>query len=416
MTFRLFVDVWPCCRRGFAAIEEQGFCPQMRTYLDYNASAPLLQSARDAMIEAFALHGNPSSVHSEGRSARKLIENVRRDVGQAFGVGAKQVVFTSGATECANLVLGRQVRMGSVLMDVSAIYASATEHPCVLQGSQIDQNQLHTIPVLESGVVDLEALEKMLTGHDNSKGLAMVAVMAANNETGVIQPVYKIGEIVARHDALLCVDSVQSFGRIAIDYRESGAHFAFVSSHKIGGPKGVGALICLQDGIQPIAMLRGGGQENYLRAGTENVAAIAGFGAVVAEMQLNLDKNDQVIKMRDTIEDGLVAISRQSSNSTQLPVFFGDQADRLPNTSCFAVEGVRAETALIALDLEGICVSSGSACSSGKVGKSHVLAAMGVNESIAQCALRVSLGESSSTADVSHFLDAWKNIIERRAG
>ena len=246
--------------------------------------------------------------------------------------------------------------------------------------------------------------------HDAGPGAPMVAVMLANNETGVIQPINEVREIVRRHDGFLVVDAVQGLGKIDTSMDELGADFVLLSGHKIGGPQGAGALVLGSESIVPAPLLRGGGQEGFNRAGTENVAAITGFGVAVEQIP-RTETNGKISAIRDSIEDGLRTISNAKGELAGKPVYFGQNVDRLPNTTCFAVPGIKAETALISLDLAGIAASSGSACSSGKVRKSHVLAAMGAADELASCALRISLGPESRMEDAARFLDAWEDIV-----
>jgi len=387
----------------------------MQSYLDHNASAPLLDEAKNAMLVAMDHVGNPSSVHREGRRARKTIEDVRQNLADVANVEASQVIFTSGATEAAQTVLGTRIRFGSTNIAISHLYISSIEHPCVLAGGRFGPDQITKFGVDESGVADLEELENVLALHDHSTGAPLVALMLANNETGVIQPVREAGEIVKANRGYFCVDAVQAFGKYPVDFSDLGAHFVFISAHKIGGPKGVGAIICMDKDLVPKPLIRGGGQENLSRAGTENVVGIAGFGAAVTKVTADIGERQHIGLMRDRIEFDLEKISRGQSNKVPLPVFFGNSQPRLDNTSCFAVDGIKAETALIALDLEGISVSSGSACSSGRVNQSHVLSAMGVEPELAECTLRVSIGHQTTNEETQHFLNVWQNIIEQRS-
>ncbi len=386
-----------------------------RSYLDYNASAPLLRSARDAMISALEIHGNSSSVHFEGRAARKTLEKARTDLGNAVGAKGNQIVFTSGASEAAMQALSPIVRAAGREIYISRLYVSAIEHPCVLAGGRFEKSRVSVLPVTEAGTVDINALEAALAGHDQAEGAPMVAVMLANNETGIVQPIAEIAAIVHAHNGFLVVDAVQALGRIEFDISSLSAHFVILSSHKIGGPKGAGALVFGDASISPQPMILGGGQENFQRAGTENIAAIAGFGAAAAEISEKNPHNVTIATLRDSIESRLSTICAEAGNKAGEPVFFGAKGNRLPNTSCFAVPGVKAETALISLDLAGIAVSSGSACSSGKVKKSHVLSAMGVEDDLAACALRVSTGFATTREDAEKFLGAFKNIVSRVA-
>ena len=386
----------------------------MQAYLDHNASAPLLPQAADAMLVAMNCTGNPSSVHAAGRAARKIVEDTRQVLANVAQIAPKQVIFTSGATEAAQTALGTKIRVGSASVNLSHLYISSIEHACILAGGRFNSDQITKFAVDQDGLVDTDELAKVLALHDGASGAPMVGVMLANNETGVIQPIAEISEIVREYGGYLCVDAVQAFGKFPIDFSALGGHFVLLTAHKIGGPKGAGALLCMDDGIFPQPLIRGGGQENLLRAGTENVAAIAGFGAAIKKAMKNLRERQAVGPLRDRIENELEEISRQSGNKVPLPVFFGNSAPRLDNTSCFAVEGIKAETALIALDLEGIYLSSGSACSSGRINQSHVLSAMGISPDLAECTMRLSIGKQTTNDEARHFINTWQKIVERR--
>lgn len=384
-----------------------------RTYLDYNSGAPLLDVARAAMIDALATTGNPSSVHAEGRARRKVIEDARATLADHLDCAPSRVVFTSGASEAANHALSPVLKVRGAETPVSRLYVSAIEHPCVLAGGRFSPGAVEHLAVTEGGVVDLGALERSLAAHDRDAGAPMVAVMLANNETGVVQPIAEISAMVRAHDGFLLVDAVQGLGRLDFSAASLGADFIALSAHKIGGPQGAGALILANETVAPPPLIRGGGQENHHRSGTENVAAIAGFAAAIADLREQKEEIPRIRALRDYMEARLRTISLETGNRVGEPVFFGEGEERLANTSCFAVPGVKAETALISLDLAGIAVSSGSACSSGKVGKSHVLAAMGIDETLASAALRVSLGRGSAKEDTGRFLAAWTDIIGR---
>jgi cysteine desulfurase len=376
-----------------------------RTYLDFNATAPLRPNARAAMVAALGA-GNASSVHREGRGARALIEAARRDVAALAAVPAGGVVFTSGGTEAANLALTPSLRIGKDRRDFDLFLVSAGEHPCVLQGHRFSPEQVITLALEANGRVDIAALDEALA--DNVGRRALLALQAANNETGVIQPIAEAAAKVRATGGATVCDAVQAFGRIPCGVESIGADVLILSAHKLGGPKGVGALVFANenDHIGDV-IVRGGGQERGQRAGTENVAAIAGFGAAAEAVALSLDSEAKHTRvLRDRMEETVLQIAPDA-------VIFGADVERLPTTSCFAVPGTSAETLLMALDLGGVAVSSGSACSSGKVGKSHVLAAMGVKPAIANGAIRVSFGWSSSEADVQHFTGAFAKAIER---
>jgi len=387
--------------------------PAKRTYLDWNASAPLLPAARAAMIDALDGTGNASSVHTEGRDRKKRVETARTQVAKALGVLPGRVMFTSGASEAAAHALSPHMSAGGHDILLSTLYVSAVEHPAILSGGRFAPEMVVRIPVDRAGLVDMQALTELLGNHDASAGLPLVAVQLANSETGVIQPIAEIASIVHQHGGLLVVDAVQAFGKMPVDMAALEADFLIVSGHKIGGPQGAGALVFGQGGLHPRPLIRGGGQESHQRAGTENVAAIAGFGAASAEIPEMLEKNSKTAALRDSIESEIATICSSAGNRFGTPVFFGQEVTRLANTSCFAVPGIKAETALIAFDLAGIAISSGSACSSGKVGKSHVLEAMGVDDELARCALRISLGPATIDEDAERFVGAFKDIVSR---
>jgi cysteine desulfurase len=379
---------------------------QTRTYLDFNATAPLRPQARAAMIAAMGCVGNASSVHHEGREARALIEAARRDIARRAGVPAGGVVFTSGGTEAANLALTPSLRIGRETRDFDLLLISAGEHPCVLQGHRFAAEQVVFLPLTASGRLDLAALDEVLAEAAGRRPL--LALQAANNESGVVQPVAEAAAKVRPLGGATVCDAVQSFGRICCTAQSLGADVLLLSAHKVGGPKGAGALAFADenDHIGDL-LIRGGGQERGQRAGTENVAAAAGFGAAAQAAAHDIGGEAKRIRvLRDQLEQTVLQIAPDA-------VILGAHVERLPNTSCFAITGTSAETLLMALDLDGIAVSSGSACSSGKVGKSHVLAAMGVDPGLAAGAIRVSFGWSSSEADVEHFARAFARTIER---
>jgi cysteine desulfurase len=369
-----------------------------RIYLDWNATTPLRREAREAMAAAWDLQGNPSSVHAEGRQARRLVEDARASISGAVGALPRNVIFTSGGTEANALALTPGVRRGSGL-PVKRLAVSAIEHASVLAGGRFPTDAIGTIAVTRSGVVDLDRLRATLEGGSP----ALVSVMLANNETGAVQPVEEAAEIVHAAGGLLHVDSIQAFGKIPFDINKMKADLVTLSAHKIGGPKGVGAVV-LADGLVGFEpQLRGGGQELGRRAGTENVAGIAGFGAAAKAAMAALESDAICLEgLRNRLESGL----RQTSGA----IVFSDDARRLPNTTLFTVPGLRAETAVIGFDLAGIAVSSGSACSSGKVQPSHVLEAMGFGPELAQGAVRLSLGWSTSEADIDRCLEAWRKL------
>ncbi len=379
-----------------------------RTYLDWNATAPLLEPARLAMLEALAAPGNASSVHAEGRATRAAVEKARRQVAELAGADPAHIIFSSGATEAANHVLTPEYRMGRSPVAVSRLYVSAIEHPAIREGGRFGSDQITEIPVTSSGILDLASMEEILSAHDQASGMPMVAVMLVNNETGIVQPVAEAAEIVRRYRGLLVVDAVQAAGRIPLDIKALDADFIIVSSHKIGGPKGVGALVSRGEALMPKALIRGGGQEKGHRSGTENVHSIIGFGAAAEAAARSLqERNGRIAVMRDRLELAMKAHAPDV-------VIYGCDTARVANTSFFTLPGLKAETGQIAFDLEGIALSAGSACSSGKVGQSHVLTAMGRDPDIG--ALRISLGPETSDADIERAIQAFARIAARRKG
>jgi cysteine desulfurase len=362
-----------------------------RTYLDWNATAPLRPEARDAMIAALDTIGNPSSPHTEGRRARAIVEDAREQVAALVGAKPAEVVFTSGGTEANNAVLSA---------GWDTILVAGIEHDSVLAPAHASGATIISLEMERSGAVNACVPRE-------ASGRALLSLQVANNETGVLQPVTKLAEAAKAQGLSVHTDAVQAAGRVPVDLRELGADYLTLSAHKIGGPKGVGALVLDEHQSLP-AFIRGGGQERRRRAGTENVAAIAGFGAAAAAAQRDLSNMERVRALRDSLEARLRAVSLSA-------VVIGADADRLPNTTCVALPGASAETLVIAFDLAGVAVSAGAACSSGKVGASKVLAAMGVDETLARAAVRVSLGWSTTQADIDNFVAAWSKIALSRA-
>ena len=363
-------------------------------YLDYNATTPVRPQARAAVAHALELGGNPSSVHAAGRAARALMEQAREQVVRLIAAPASTVVFTSGGAEANGLAIASAVAAGARRLIVSAI-----EHATVIESAKASGAAVEYLPVDADGVADLGWLKARLEGWDPAEGKPFVALMLANNETGVVQPIQVASELVRAADGWLHVDAIQGAGKIAVDSRALGADTLTVSAHKIGGPQGVGALT-----FGPRATLtrrqHGGGQERGRRAGTENVPGIAGFGAAVAALEF-VDHSD----WRDAAAARLKAAGA---------VVMGEGAPRLPNTLCVAAPGIASDLQLMALDLAGVMVSAGSACSSGKVKASHVLTAMGQGE-LAECAIRVSGGWATTEADWRRFADAWLTMRANHA-
>lgn len=374
-----------------------------RAYLDHNATSPLRAPARAKLLEALDAGGNPSSVHAEGRAARALVETAREKVAALIGGGARNVVFTSGATEALNLALAPHWRgpQGAP----ARLLLSATEHVAALDGHGFGA-AAEILPVDGDGLLDLAALDAALARAD---GRVLLCLQAANNETGVLQPVAEAAEKVHAAGGLVVCDAVQAVGRIPCSFATTGADMLVVSSHKIGGPQGAGAFVLRDAALHcDRGLIRGGGQERGLRAGTENVAAIAGFGAAAEEAAAAQTSGEaaRLSELRARLEEELLGLAPGAA-------IFGAGAPRLPNTCAFAIPGLTAETALMAFDLEGIALSSGSACSSGKVKRSHVLGAMGVSDDLARSALRVSLGWSVTFQDVAAFSVALGDILAR---
>jgi cysteine desulfurase len=367
---------------------ERGAAALRSTYLDYNATAPVRPEVIDAMRAVLSAVGNPSSIHRAGRDARRAVERAREAVAALVGVVPSAVVFTSGGTEANN----------QALASVDGVcLVSAIEHDSVLAAAPDERR----IAVDDQSRVDPPQLACQLAERRPS----LISVMLANNETGVIQPVAEVVGLARRHGALVHCDAVQAGGKMAIDLAALGVDFLTLSAHKLGGPQGVGALV-LGDGVEPAALLHGGGQERRWRPGTENVAGIVGFGRAC---ELALADDGWALRtgrLRDRLETQIAAIAPAAR-------VFGRRVERLANTSCLTMPGVGNQTQLIHFDLAAIAVSTGSACSSGKVGPSHVLAAMGVDPDEAASAIRVSLGWASTDADIDRFVAAWTELYSR---
>ncbi len=376
--------------------------PSDPIYLDHNAGAPLRPQVRECMIEVLGDPGNASSVHAHGRKARGRVEEARERVARLCGARTRAVTFVSGGTEANMTALSPSWQYQGAPVYLDKLFRSAVEHPSVVTGGRFAVADQVVVPVDEDGRIDLQALEEAVKDADQS----LVSVMAANNETGVVQPLAEIGAIAEKYGHFFHVDAVQAAGRMAINIEAWRADVITLSAHKFGGPQGIGAVVVRSTARVPSPLMVGGGQENWRRGGTENVAAIAGFG-LASELALEeVGQTRHVSDLKARLETGLKAVCPAT-------VIFGEKAERLPNTCCFAVPGIAAETALIAFDLEGISVSSGSACSSGKVSVSHVLTAMGIDEGLARCALRVSMGWNTKEADMDRFLEVWPKIVDR---
>ena len=381
-----------------------------RVYLDHNATTSTRPAVIAAMADALATVGNPSSTHAEGRAKRALVEEARRRVAALVGARADCVTFTSGGTEASNLALSPSIRDPRDARPVTRLAVAAVEHPAVLAGARFPAGAIETIPVDRDGVVDLAAVERAFAAHAAARPgeRMMLALMAANNETGVIQPIEEACRIAKRYGGLVHVDAVQAAGKITVDIGDLGCDFLALAAHKFGGPAGVGALVRADPALHvEDPLVKGGGQERGWRGGTENVAGVVGLGVAAAEALANLDAFASLAERRDALEVGLRSLGRT--------VVFGANAPRLPNTCCFAQAGVGSQRALIGLDFAGIAVSAGSACSSGKTKASPVLDAMGVEPDMSMGMVRVSFGWSSAPDDGQRFLDTWAGLVGRRA-
>ncbi len=374
-----------------------------RVYLDHNATSPLRPQARAAMLEALETLGNPSSVHAEGRAAKALLEDARAAVARAIGGHRRGVVFTSGATEAASLALSPGLRREEDAPLIDVLLTGAGEHLCVLQGHRFPLDAVETVPLTRDGVISLQALEEALARRGDAP--VMLALQAVNNETGVIQPVAEAAALVHSASGVVVCDAVQSVGRLETTFATTDADILFLSSHKLGGPMGVGALAFRDESLQLAApMLRGGGQEFGRRAGTENVSGIAGFAAALTTASADLaGEGSRLTDLRDELERQVLKIAPDAR-------LYGSGAPRAPNASAFAIPGLAPRTMLMALDLENVALSAGSACSSGKMMESHVLAAMGAAE---KEALRASLGWSSTQEDVEQFGKVLARVVDR---
>ena len=360
------------------------------SYLDWNATAPLRTEVAAAMTEALARTGNPSSVHRWGRAARQAIERARAQVADLVGAAPSEVVFTSGGTEANHLAL-RGIADRRLLI-------SAIEHDSVRAAAP----DATVIPVTSEGVVNLADLEAVLAADARP---SLVSIMLANNETGAIQPIAEVAAIAQARGALLHCDAIQGAGKIPVDIRALGADLMSISAHKLGGPPGVGALV-MREGVALDALQRGGGQERGRRAGTENLPGIVGFGVAAEVAAREALPSAAIAELRDAAQAALASVAPEAR-------VFAKDARRLPNTLCIGMPGVAASTQVMALDLAGVMVSAGAACSSGKVSRSHVLAAMGATPGDAESAIRVSLGWSTTAADVERLIDAWTALYRR---
>lgn len=363
-----------------------------RVYLDYNATAPLLPKVTEAMREHELIPLNPSSTHYFGRMARKVVEDSRRKIADIFSVFPHEVYFCGSATEANNWVI--QNFLGKPML------VSAIEHRSVLDAAP----HAERIPVDAQGVVRLDALERMLQERSD---VALVSIMLANNETGVVQPVAEAASLCRRYGALLHCDAVQGVGRIAIDCGLLGADYYTISSHKCGGPLGIAALIS-RSGNPLSPLLRGGGQERRMRAGTEHVRGASGLACAVEQQYINIFNYNE-------LHSYIKAMESKITTTVGNNAIISSRVNRLPNTSCILMPGVSAEVQLMHFDLAGFALSAGAACASGKIEPSHVLKAMGIPEAVSSCAIRMSAGWATTREEIQRFTAAWIAFYEQRA-
>ncbi|MCZ2158778.1 cysteine desulfurase [Bartonella sp. 220] len=375
-----------------------------RRYFDHNATTPLKKTARVALLEALEIFGNPSSVHAEGRAAKALLEKARRQIAENLNSHPDHVVFTSGATEAAMTLLTPLYDMGSSKVQFSHLYIGATEHPSIAEGGRFSKESISVVAVDQDGLIQQDKLISLLAVHNNIKGLPLVAIQAANGETGVIQPIKEIAAIVRNFGGILIVDLTQYVGKNFVDIHQMGGDFFILSAHKIGGPKGIGAFVSCGNLLMPYPLIIGGGQEKGLRGGTGAVPLIAAFGAAIADC-FTQQEREQLISLRNKLEDGIQTISHNVE-------IFGKRVQRLPNTTYFTVCDIKAETMQIGFDLAGFSVSAGSACSSGKVTQSKVLTAMGHH--VPNGAIRISIGQSTMSQDIDDFLLFFSQMISNK--
>lgn len=377
-----------------------------RLFFDHNAGAPVLPSALDAAIAVARAGGNPSSVHGEGRAARKAIDTARAAVAQLSGALAANVVFTSGATEANAFALSPRMKEYGREVTLDRLLIGATEHPSVLAGGRFPPDRVERIGVDRNGQLDLDRLADRLAACKTAGERALVSLQLANSETGVIQPIGEVARLVRASGHLLHCDAVQAAGRLRLDDPSLDADLISLSAHKIGGLPGVGALVARHPDLWPEPLVPGGGQEANRRAGTQNTPGIVAFGVAAETARKTIAGAEGLTALRDALEAGLLALAPGA-------IVLGAETPRLPNTTMILLPGVSAETAVIAFDLEGLAISAGSACSSGKVGPSHVVEAMGFDGPLARSALRFSLGITTSAADVDAALAVFGRVMTR---
>ncbi|MDN0000099.1 cysteine desulfurase family protein, partial [Bartonella henselae] len=364
-----------------------------RRYFDHNATTPLKKAAEVALLESLEIFGNPSSVHTEGRAAKALLQKARRQIAKSLNANPDHVVFTSGASEAAMTLLTPFYNMGSSKVQFSHLYIGATEHPSVAEGGRFPKEFISTIAVDQDGLIQQDKLLSLLSFHDKTKGLPLVAIQAANGETGVMQQIKEIAAIVRNCGGTLIVDLTQYIDKNFVDVHQMEGDFFILSAHKIGGPKGIGAFVSCGNLLMPYPLIVGGGQEKGLRGGTEALPLIAAFGAAIADCY-SQEEIKQLLYLRHKLEDGIQKICHDVE-------IFGKKVQRLPNTTYFTVRNIKAETLQISFDLAGFSVSAGSACSSGKVKQSRVLEAMGYD--VPNGAIRISTGRCTTSKDIDDF-------------
>ncbi len=370
------------------------------TYLDHNASAPLLPEARAALSAALELTGNPSSVHGHGRALRGIIDEARTKVAKLAAATREQVVFTGSATEA----ITQAIVGGAKALGVGGIVVSAGDHTAALKAAEATGLPVTVVGLDADGLIRVDEIASAMSRADAYGAKLLVAVHLINNETGVIQPVDRIEVLVGTSPHYLFVDAVQAFGKMALEFVSRASDMMAVSAHKIGGPAGIGALL-MKGHADQVRLIPGGGQETGRRGGTESAALIAGFGAAAETFPDRYYRADVSALIR-TAEEAM-------RNMAPDLVIFGEGADRIGNVSNFAVPGLKNSVAMMGLDLAGISISSGSACSSGKVGPSHVLKAMGVSPELGECAMRLSVGWNSTGADIEAFLEGFSQVLGR---
>jgi cysteine desulfurase len=370
------------------------------TYLDHNASAPLLPEAREAVLKALELTGNPSSVHAHGRALRDVVDQARSKVAKLAGATREQVVFTGSATEA----ITQAIVGGAKALGVEGVVVSAGEHMAVLKAAEATGLPVTTVGLDGDGVIRWDEIAAAMARADSYGAKLLVAVHLVNNETGVIQPIDRIEVLVGASPHFLFVDAVQALGKLELDFAGRAPDMVAVSGHKIGGPQGIGALL-MKGHVEQVRLIPGGGQESGRRGGTEAAALIAGFGAAAEAFPARYFE----AKPAEILESAVQSIKSLAPNA----VVFGESAARIGNTLDFAIPGLRNSVAMMGLDLKGISVSSGSACSSGKVGPSHVLKAMGVPGELSECAMRLSVGWNSTMADIDAFLAGLTEVLDR---